>query len=790
MTKKIGRRGMLKLAAAGLVSGTVVEPLFPFPARTASKTNRLDRVSTDRWDKTFDRIWLGGEYWANPMENWRISGGSAECTSKGGNRSVHSLIHQLVKPDEPFRISVKVRRVEQNDKDGGASIRLGVRSEINEYRSNCFIQKGIDAGIIENQLLINGKKISLSQGVGDREIQLVLKGTPQQGSVAIQLEAVLVETGETIGRIDSLIAGEDIKGNVAIVSNFAIPSVPGDKIPIDKLGCRYAFKEWEIAGQAFTDAPEQKFGPILWSMYSLSDSRSEQGFVLKLSAFTGPLGEDDNQMVELQFENNGAWNSAGTARLHPDAWVAAFNVPNWNEKVDAKFRLVYREKLRDQSEAEDTWSGVIKANPASSKLRMAALTCQKDYAFPYGPVANNVVAMAPDLVLFSGDQIYEDNGGFGMIRAPAELAILNYLRKYYQFGWAFREAMRNQPTICLPDDHDVLQGNLWGEGGASMGLNPAETGGVDVTSGYIEPIRMLNVVHRTHTAHHPDPYDPTPTPRGLSVYFGEMVYGGVSFAILADRQWKSGPERINVQVGVTGQEEDPLFVNPKFDREGLELLGKRQEDFLGAWSKDWRNHRLKAVLSQTVFAGISTHQPRPDRYLKYDFDSSGWPASARNRAINAMRDSMALHICGDTHLGTLSQYGVQNQRDSNWAFCTPAIAAGWPRWWLPDDVGLPHTNRPEHGLPQTGEFLDSFGNKIYVYAVGNPIVSQSTNRYVKAHEKGSGFGFIIFDTKSRTYTVNAYRFLIDPNDGKPNNQFPGWPVTIHQEENKGNNKLT
>ncbi len=73
------------------------------------------------------------------MENWRISGGSAECTSKGGNRSVHSLIHQLVKPDESFRVSVKVRRVEQNDKDGGASIQLGVRGEINEYRSNCFI---------------------------------------------------------------------------------------------------------------------------------------------------------------------------------------------------------------------------------------------------------------------------------------------------------------------------------------------------------------------------------------------------------------------------------------------------------------------------------------------------------------------------------------------------------------------------------------------------------------------------------------------------------------------------
>ena len=162
---------------------------------------------------------------------------------------------------------------------------------------------------------------------------------------------------------------------------------------------------------------------------------------------------------------------------------------------------------------------------------------------------------------------------------------------------------------------------------------------------------------------------------------------------------------------------------------------------------------------------------------------------ARNRAIDAMRESMAIHICGDTHLGTLSQYGVSKQRDSNWAFCTPAIAAGWPRWWQPDVVGLPHQNRPEHKLANTGEFLDSFGNKIYVYAVGNPIVSKAKNRYEKAHEKASGFGFIVFDTRALTYQIHAYRFLIDVKDGQDANEFPGWPVTIHQQENRGENRL-
>lgn len=78
---------------------------------------------------------------------------------------------------------------------------------------------------------------------------------------------------------------------------------------------------------------------------------------------------------------------------------------------------------------------------------------------------------------------------------------------------------------------------------------------------------------------------------------------------------------------------------------------------------------------------------------------------------------------------------------------------------------------------------------MYVYAIGNPEVGKAPNRYDKAHEKGSGFGFIIFDTVNKTYFVESYRFLIDVTDRRPSNQFPGWPVTIQQRENGGENVL-
>ncbi|MCA9267068.1 MAG: twin-arginine translocation pathway signal, partial [Planctomycetales bacterium] len=268
-----------------------------------------------------------------------------------------------------------------------------------------------------------------------------------------------------------------------------------------------------------------------------------------------------------------------------------------------------------------------------------------------------------------------------------------------------------------------------------------------------------------------------------------MVYGGVSFAILGDRQFKSGPGHVNTGGGRPDHVPDPKFDTSVLDKEGLDLLGERQEKFLAHWVEDWRGHTLKVLLSQTVFAGVATHHGGYNGYLKADLDSGSWPQTARNRAIDILRQGMPLHINGDQHLATLSQYGVAKQRDGNWSFCTPAIAVGYPRWWRPDEVGMPHANRPQHGLPNTGEFIDGFGNKVYVYAVGNPEVGNRRNRYELAHQKGSGFGLVVIDPEKKTYTVNAFRFLVDATEDKPDNQFPGWPVTIAQQENGGKNLL-
>ena len=736
------------------------------------------------WTNTTDRVWLSGKCWANPMEDWSVVDGAAECTSTLGNRNVHHVTHQLTNAEAPFQMSVVISQVEVNKNDYGAGFKIGVRSELNEYRSNSFAKNGIAVGVVNGKLVIDKTRRVFDGLTNPQNMTLHLQGKPNAKGYELRLTASNSQ-GNQLATLTANVPKEKILGNVAMFNNY-VGGKRGKRSRGDATlgGSRYRFNDWKLSGEAFSVDEENTFGPILWSMYSLSDSRSDDGFVMKLMALTGPLGKNDNQDIELFVQKDGKWVSLGTAALDTDAWTANFRIPNWDAAQATPYKVVYREKHRDETTTESIWKGNIKANPTGCPLRIGALTCQKDYGFPYAPVAENLIKLDPDLLYFSGDQLYEDHGGFGMIRDPADLAILNYLRKYYMHGWAFRHAMKNAPTICLPDDHDIFQGNYWGEGGAPMKVKDQ---GASSFGGYREPARMVNAVHKTTVGHHPDYFDPTPVKQNISVYYGDMVYGGVSFAIISDRQFKSGPEHVETGEGRRDHVPDKDFDTSKLDKPGLVLLGQRQENFLKQWAEDWRGHSMKVLLSQTVFAGVATHHGGFDGYLKGDLDSGAWPQTARDRAINILRKAKPLHINGDQHLATLSQYGVDKQRDSFWSFCTPAISAGYPRWWNPDRVGMPHGNRPKHGLPNTGEYTDGFGNLVYVYAAGNPEVGTKKNRYELAHQKGSGLGLVTIDLEAKTYKLEAFRFLVDVQDGKASNQFPGWPLTIHQDENAGKN---
>ena len=74
----------------------------------------------------------------------------------------------------------------------------------------------------------------------------------------------------------------------------------------------------------------------------------------------------------------------------------------------------------------------------------------------------NITHQNPDLVFIAGDQSYDHK---------------EHTAAWLKWGIQFREIFRTRPCIVMPDDHDIGQGNLWGENGKIAKLGSGSDGG-------------------------------------------------------------------------------------------------------------------------------------------------------------------------------------------------------------------------------------------------------------------------------------------------------------------------
>ncbi len=731
------------------------------------------------WDEVADQVWLGKELWANPMEDWHISNGRVECLSGAGNRNIHILTHELSRKAGSFEVAVRVGLVNVNDskKVGAAGFAVGIQDEIDDYRARCLKGKRIECGLqTDGTLFLGPQREKLDIKWGESGVRLVLKGTVEGNQGRLTLQAFEAGSDKPLAPpLERKVAAGQLYGNIALLHN------PFRVMKKKRFGAKFWFDDWSISGEKISVSPSHAFGPILWAMHTLSDSRGADRHVLKITAQLPPIADLQNHAVELYCQTGTGWELCGErATIDEASRTATIRVARWSKDQDRAYQLRLLSLSGSSPTVVDRYEGTIRKDPVDHDLVVAGFTGNTDYGFPNLEIVNTVSHQNPDLLFFSGDQIYESVGGYGIIRKPVDRAILNYLRKWYLFGWAFRDLMRDRPTICLPDDHDVYQGNIWGNGG-----NPVATIADHNKGGYVMHRDFVNVVHRTQCSHHPDLYDPTPIKQNISVFYGDMVYGRVSFAIIADRMFKSGPTQVATWPGRPDHLKDPNYDIKSLDKPGLKLLGDRQLKFLNEWAADWDSADMKCVLSATIFCNLANYHGGNKMFLVADLDANGWPQTGRNKAVRAMRKGFAFHLAGDQHLCSIVHHGIDAPGDSGFSFCVPSIAAGYPRSWLPDMEGKPVKNRLDPNLPNTGDYIDAFGHPISVYAIGNPALKNRPGRINTLHDKASGHGIVRFHKQSGEISIECYRLQIDPENLKPGDQFPGWPKRISYLDNYG-----
>ncbi|MEN8693951.1 MAG: hypothetical protein ACN4GG_08290 [Akkermansiaceae bacterium] len=479
-----------------------------------------------------------------------------------------------------------------------------------------------------------------------------------------------------------------------------------------------------------------------------------QGSILKLTAQLFPLLPEETQLVRLEVKEGETWKQIAEEKITYPGWSAHFQINDWNSSKDHAYRIRHAEKA--------TFEGLIRKDPIDkASIVVGNLSCNSSRTKGPRPlIVKNLIAQNPDILFFAGDQTYHHT---------------QHTSGWLEFGMQFRDVMRDRPTITIPDDHDVGQANLWGEEGI-VATNPAGPSG-----GYYYPAAYVNMVQRQQTWHLPDPVDPRPIKNEIGVYFTSLTYGGVSFAILEDRKFKTGPEGTIPKMGPRPDHiNDPSYDRKAVDVEGLKLLGERQLKFLHDWSQDWTDAEMKAVLSQTAFCGAVHIHGNPNNRLLADLDSNAWPQTGRNNALREIRRGWATHLCGDQHLAVSVKHGIDAHGDGPYAFTSPALVNTiYGRWWHPDDEKAGPNPVPNSPLPWTGDFLDGLGNKITMLAYANP---EDRNDEQK---RADGYGISRFHKDTGKVTFECYKRFTDVTIDKATAQFPGWPITFNARDNDG-----
>ena len=520
---------------------------------------------------------------------------------------------------------------------------------------------------------------------------------------------------------------------------------PPIRAPFEKIDT-YCINDWWSHSKAVKNDPAKivdvdvpRDQVICFGIYTT------QNKVMKMSAQLFPLYPKETREVRLELKKNGKWVEVAKAKVNDLGWSALFRIEKWDESKDVPYRLRHAQNA--------VYEGLIRKQPANkNEIVVASLNCNSNKERLHrDEYTRNVNHFNPDLVFFAGDQSYDHT---------------EHTAAWLLFGLQFCELFRERPCITIPDDHDVGHPNLWGEGG-KISASPAGDDG-----GYFYHHEYVKMVERCQTAHLPDAFDPTPILQGIGVYYTSMNVGGIDFAIIEDRKFKSGPAGKIPQQGPRPDHIRNTAYNPKsIDVPGLELLGERQIKFLKGWGEKKEDVSMKAVLSQTGFCGGAHRHGEFNNYLHADLDCNGWPQSGRNEALRAIKAAGAIHLAGDQHIATLVQHGIDEYNDGPFAFVAPAIVNTiYKRWWHPLDEQAGKNKDPKNTLPFTGEYLDGLGNKLTMYAYAN----------VEGPEKlRDGYGIVRFNKKDKCVTFESWDRFTDATKAGAK-QMPGWPRTIRQ----------
>jgi|GEM_PF-3063814 len=409
----------LRAALAGLLLGAVFAAAGS-PARAAD----IELTDVTAWTDAPDRHWIGADFWANRLQDWAVKDGVLTCAASYGglhSRTAHLLTYELV--------------------DAGDLILDPVPGHT--------VVKAID-------------------GAGPERATLSVVG--RLAGDTIELTATLSDGDTVVAKTTGTLDAARVAGSVALVSNGSDAEHP------------HRFRGLRIGGDRVAAHPERAVGPIAGVLYGVANGDLKVGVQcvsLRETMRPPPFGKKVDKPARLavrleQKLGDGTWEPVGrpTAVAEPD-YYALIRITGYDATEPRDFRVV----TNGAGDVAASYGFHVPAEPEGDVV-VGAVSCSgamgrrsgrpektsdgelyvgrwtdANVWFPWEGVSGPLMERNPDIVFFTGDQLYEYNP---TARHPTDaFPHDDYLYKWLLWHWAFNDLTRQVPTVMQTDDHDV-----------------------------------------------------------------------------------------------------------------------------------------------------------------------------------------------------------------------------------------------------------------------------------------------------------------------------------------------
>ena len=127
--------------------------------------------------------------------------------------------------------------------------------------------------------------------------------------------------------------------------------------------------------------------------------------ILKLTAQLYPLKEGEERKARLEIKEGGGWRKVAESKVIERGWTVPFRVENWDDSRETAYRVRHGKHA--------SYEGIVRKNPLQKREFVVvgftgnSINPGHGGDIPKDDLVSNIKRIKPDLLFFSGDQVYD-----------------------------------------------------------------------------------------------------------------------------------------------------------------------------------------------------------------------------------------------------------------------------------------------------------------------------------------------------------------------------------------------